>query len=409
VIRLATPDDLPLVVAISGEAYAAYEPVLGSLPLPATEDYAPRIAAGEVWLLGQDGVLVWERHPEHALIYSVAVRPAAHGQGLGRVLLDAAERMTAAAGLRELRLYTNALMTRNLAIYAGRGYVETGRRPHPLRPAFTIIDMAKPITSPETELRRLLDVMARLRAPDGCPWDQVQDFDSIAPYTIEEAYEVADAIARRDWVGLPDELGDLLFQVVYHARMAEEAGRFDFSAVARAITDKMIRRHPHVFAGETIAPGFWEAQKSAERAARREAGTLAGVPANLPALTRAMKLTARAARVGFDWPDAAAVLDKLTEETAELRAELPQADPARMADELGDMLFVMANLARKLGLNPEACLAGANAKFTRRFEGVEAMLAAEGRTPAEAGLEAMEAAWQRVKRKEAQTDGGGAP
>ena len=283
---------------------------------------------------------------------------------------------------------------------AKRGFRETGRRPHPKRADLQVVDMAKPIIPAETELRRLLDVMARLRAPDGCPWDQVQDFDSIAPYTIEEAYEVADAIARRDWTDLPDELGDLLFQVVYHARMAEEAGRFGFADVARGIADKMIRRHPHVFAGEEARPGSWEAGKSAERAAKRLGGILAGVPVALPALTRAAKLTARAARVGFDWPDAESVLDKLAEETAELRAELPVADPARLADEVGDMLFVLANLARKLGLNPETCLHAANAKFTRRFEGVEALLAAKGVTPGEAGLAAMEAGWQSVKAAE---------
>ncbi|WP_174247358.1 nucleoside triphosphate pyrophosphohydrolase [Acidisphaera sp. L21] len=262
--------------------------------------------------------------------------------------------------------------------------------------------MAKPIVPPEAELRRLLNVMARLRAGDGCPWDKVQDFDSIAPYTIEEAYEVADAIARRDWGDLPDELGDLLFQVVYHARMAEEEGRFAFADIARGIADKMIRRHPHVFDGKDLAPGAWEAGKSAERAARKQGGALAGVPVALPALTRAAKLTSRAARVGFDWPDAGAVLDKLAEETAELRAELPGADPARLQDEVGDMLFVLANLARKLNLNPETCLQAANAKFTRRFEGVEAMLAAQGQTPEEAGLTAMEAAWQAVKKQENQ-------
>ncbi len=399
-MRQAVAADEALVRAISLAAYRDYEPVLGALPMPAVEAYGPRIAAGQVWLLGGDGVLVIERHPDHALIYSVAVRPERHGAGLGGRLLDAAERMAASWGVAELRLYTNALMTLNQAIYAKRGFRETGRRPHPKRASFTIVDMAKPVVPAEAELRRLLDVMARLRAPDGCPWDRVQDFDSIAPYTIEEAYEVADAIARRDWAGLPDELGDLLFQVVYHARMAEEAGRFAFADVARGIADKMIRRHPHVFAGATPAADFWEAGKSAERAARHQGGTLAGVPVALPALTRAAKLTARAARVGFDWPDAGAVLDKLAEETAELRAELPGADPARLADEVGDMLFVLANLARKLGLNPETCLHAANAKFTRRFEGVEARLAAEGRTPGEAGLAAMEAAWQAVKGDE---------
>ncbi len=394
-IRLAAAADEALVVAITREAYADYEPLLGAPAVPVTEDYAPRIAAGEVWLLDGSGVLVLERHADHATIFNVAVRPDRHGHGLGRTLLDAAERIAASWGVPELRLYTNALMTRNLAIYTGRGYRELGRRPNPKRPSFTIVDMAKPIVPAEAELRRLLDVMARLRAPDGCPWDRVQDFDSIAPYTIEEAYEVADAIARRDWAALPDELGDLLFQVVYHARMAEEAGRFAFADVARAIADKMVRRHPQVFAGaEAVA---WEAHKAAERGA---GGVLAGVPVALPALTRAAKLTGRAGRVGFDWPDAAAVLDKLAEETAELRAELDEADPARLADEVGDMLFVLANLARKLGLNPETCLHAANAKFTRRFEGVEALLAARGETPAEVGLEAMEAAWAEVKRGE---------
>jgi nucleoside triphosphate diphosphatase len=263
-----------------------------------------------------------------------------------------------------------------------------------------------PLPAPAAELLRLIDIMARLRDPRrGCPWDVAQDFASIAPYTIEEAYEVADAILRRDFVGLPDELGDLLFQVVYHARLAEEEGRFAFADVARLCCDKMVRRHPHVFGdaaartagGQTAA---WEEQKQGERATRAEVGVLAGIPLGLPALTRAEKLTRRAARVGFDWPDAGAVLEKLDEEVAELRAELPAADPARLADEMGDLLFVMANLARKLGLDAERCLREANAKFARRFAAVEAALAAEGRTPDEASLDDMEAAWQRVKRTE---------
>jgi ATP diphosphatase len=271
-------------------------------------------------------------------------------------------------------------------------------------------DAPDPRPDPAAELARLLAIMARLREPGGCPWDQVQDFASIAPYTIEEAYEVAEAIARGpDFPALQDELGDLLFQVVYHARMAEEAGRFGFADVARAIADKMIRRHPHVF-GEATArdaaaqTAAWEAQKAAERAARAESGTLAGLPAGLPALTRALKLTRRAARVGFDWPDAAAVLDKLEEEAAELRAELKDgtqaADPTRLADEVGDLLFVLANLARKLELDPEACLRGANAKFERRFGQVEQRLARAGFLPADVTLEAMEAAWQAVKAEE---------
>ncbi len=260
--------------------------------------------------------------------------------------------------------------------------------------------------SAKAELHRLLAIMAALRDPaTGCPWDKEQTFDTIAPYTIEEAYEVADAITRRDFSSLPDELGDLLFQVVYHARMAEEAGHFAFADVARAISDKMIRRHPHVFgdaaardaAAQTAA---WETQKSAERAARQETGTLAGVPAGLPALTRAEKLTHRAARVGFDWPDAAAVLAKLDEEIGELKAELADADPARLTDELGDLLFVLANLARKLKLDPEACLRHANDKFTRRFNAMEQMLARLGRDLKGETLETMEAAWQAVKRAE---------
>ena len=272
----------------------------------------------------------------------------------------------------------------------------------------------------EAELRRLLEIMAALRDPaTGCPWDNEQTFDTIASYTIEEAYEVADAIARRDFAALPDELGDLLFQVVYHARMAEEAGYFRFADVARAISDKMIRRHPHVFGDAVPAPdplgtatglvlrgpatgqtAAWEAQKSAERAARQETGTLAGVPAGLPALTRAEKLTRRAARVGFDWPDAGAVLAKLDEEIGELKAELAEADPARLTDEVGDLLFVLANLARKLKLDPEACLRHANDKFARRFNAMEQMLAREGRDLQGETLEAMEAAWQAVKRDE---------
>jgi ATP diphosphatase len=262
------------------------------------------------------------------------------------------------------------------------------------------------------ELRRLLRIMAALRDPTGgCPWDREQSFETIAPYTIEEAYEVADAIARRDWPSVADECGDLLLQVVYYAQMGAEDGRFDFAAIARGIAEKMIRRHPHVFGTETrettaAQTAAWEAQKAEERARRAETGVLAGIPLALPALTRAAKLTRRAARVGFDWPDAAAVLDKLDEETAELRAELDtgadpaRPDPARLADELGDMLFVLANLARKLDLDPEACLRGANAKFERRFGAIEAALAAEGRSPDEASLAEMEAQWQAAKAAE---------
>jgi nucleoside triphosphate diphosphatase len=262
--------------------------------------------------------------------------------------------------------------------------------------------------SAESELRRLLDIMAALRDPaTGCPWDKDQTFDTIAPYTIEEAYEVADAIDRRDFAALPGELGDLLFQVVYHARMAEEERRFTFADVAREIADKMIRRHPHVF-GDAVSRdtatqhAAWEVQKEFERAARAETGALAGVPRALPALTRAEKLTARAARVRFDWPNAEAVLEKLDEEVAELRAELPAADQARLADEVGDLLFVLANLARKLKLDPEACLRHANEKFARRFNAIEQHAEHGGRSLTEMTLEDMEALWQMVKRDEQQ-------
>ena len=253
-----------------------------------------------------------------------------------------------------------------------------------------------------TETVRLLDVMARLRDPvAGCPWDQVQTFATIAPYTVEEAYEVADAIARQDLAALPDELGDLLLQVVYHARMAEEAGLFSYGDVARSIADKMERRHPLIFAPGADAPaGGYEAHKQAERAARQQSGTLDGIAAGLPSLTLAAKLTERVARVGFDWPDPPAVLAKLDEEVAELQAELPGGDPARIADEMGDLLFVAANLARKLGVDPEACLTQACAKFARRFLFVEQRLADQGYAPADATLDQMEAHWAEAKAAE---------
>ena len=255
-------------------------------------------------------------------------------------------------------------------------------------------------------IARLLAIMARLRDREtGCPWDIEQDFDSIAPYTIEEAYEVADAIARADMDHLREELGDLLLQVVYHAQMASEAGHFDFAEVVRGISDKMVRRHPHVFGTESRDKSAadqtrdWERIKAAERSARA-ASALDGVAAGLPALTRAVKLQARAARVGFDWPDAAAVLDKIAEETAELVEAREAGDPARRTEEYGDLMFVMANLARHLDIDPEAALRAANAKFTRRFHAVEAGLAAEGRRPEEATLAEMDALWDRVKRGE---------
>ena len=249
------------------------------------------------------------------------------------------------------------------------------------------------------ETRRLLDVVASLRDPNtGCSWDRGQDFDSIAPYTIEEAYEVADAIARRDYAALPDELGDLLLQVVYHARVAEEAGLFSYADVARTIADKMIRRHPHVFADASPDTHSWEDAKQTERTRRSEIGALAGVPRNLPALSRAAKLSARAARVGFDWPEAAQAIDKLDEEIRELRNEVLEADTARLTDEIGDVLFAAANVARKLGLDPEACLRQAGDKFTRRFQAMEAHAEQAGCSLGEYSLEQQEALWQTVKR-----------
>jgi ATP diphosphatase len=263
-------------------------------------------------------------------------------------------------------------------------------------------------SDPEAETARLIAVMARLRDPlSGCPWDLEQDFASIAPYTIEEAYEVADAIARGDMADLRDELGDLLLQVVYHARLAEEAGAFGFAEVARGIGDKMVRRHPHVFGDasrdKTAAQQArdWEAIKAAERAAApTPPSALDGVALGLPALTRAVKLQNRAARVGFDWPDAGAVLDKIAEETAELVEARAAADPSRVAEEFGDLMFVMANLARHLGVDPEAALRAANAKFTRRFQGVEAALRRAGRTPAQSDLAEMDALWDAAKAAE---------
>ena len=262
------------------------------------------------------------------------------------------------------------------------------------------------------ETDRLIEVMARLRNPEGgCPWDLEQSFDTIAPYTIEEAYEVADAIAQGDRAQLKEELGDLLLQVVYHARMAEEEDAFAFEDVARAIADKMVRRHPHVFGDATVADAEaqtanWEAQKAAERARQAEAdgvrpSALDGVPLGMPALTRAEKLTRRAARVGFDWPHVDQVFDKMAEEIAELRHEIAESAPReRLEDELGDLLFCMANLARHLKLDPEHALRAANAKFERRFRAVEASFAAEGRDIADATLDAMEERWQRVKKAE---------
>lgn len=258
-------------------------------------------------------------------------------------------------------------------------------------------------------IERLLEIMRRLRHPDtGCPWDIEQDFDSIAPYTIEEAYEVADAIARRDWPDVEGELGDLLLQTVYHTAMGEEAGHFSFASVVREISDKMVARHPHVFGDASRDKSAdqqtadWEAIKAVERAGKAQQGTLDGVAIGLPALLRALKLQKRAARVGFDWPSTTQVLDKITEEAAELVEAKDQLTQTEVEEEFGDLLFVMANLGRHLGLDPEAALRSANAKFTRRFEGVEARLAQQGKTPAQSDLAEMDALWDAVKASERQ-------
>jgi ATP diphosphatase len=255
---------------------------------------------------------------------------------------------------------------------------------------------------------RLLDIMARLRDPQsGCPWDVKQNFKTIAPYTIEEAYEVADAIERGDMAGLREELGDLLLQVVFHAQMARESGRFDFDAVADGIADKMIARHPHVFADARIESAAaqtraWEEHKAAEREAKDNGGTLDGVPLALPALVRAEKLQKRAARVGFDWPNIAPVFDKIREELAELEHEVDvKAAKARLTDELGDILFALANLARWLGIDAESALRSTNAKFERRFKRIEARLAERGRAPVQSSLEEMDRLWDEAKGEEA--------
>jgi ATP diphosphatase len=254
------------------------------------------------------------------------------------------------------------------------------------------------------QMQRLVAIMARLRDPaTGCPWDLEQDFATIAPYTIEEAYEVADAIERGDMGDLKGELGDLLFQSVYHAQMAAEAGQFGFADVARAIADKMVARHPHVFGDDSRDKTAdqqtqdWERVKAAERAARAETRTLDGVAVGLPALLRAVKLQKRAARVGFDWPDIAQVLDKLVEEAREVAEARDRLSQAEIEEEVGDLLFVMANLARHLNVDPETALRAANAKFTRRFNGVEDELARRGKMPAQSTLEEMDAIWNTIR------------
>jgi MazG family protein len=264
---------------------------------------------------------------------------------------------------------------------------------------------------PETlrPIDRLLAIMARLRDPaGGCPWDLEQTFATVAPYTVEEAYEVADAIERQNLSDLKEELGDLLLQVVFHARMAEEQGAFAFDDVANAINDKMIRRHPHVFAEETYESlahqkAGWEELKAAEREAKGKTGSaslLDDIPMSLPALTRAVKLSKRAAKVGFVWPDISHVVDKLDEELAELKDEIAAGDLEKARQEMGDVLFVVANLARTLEVDPEDALRFTNAKFVRRFHYVEKVLAERGRTPDQSDLAEMDALWEDAKAAE---------
>ncbi len=272
-------------------------------------------------------------------------------------------------------------------------------------------------SSPKT-VDGLIEIMAALRTPrTGCPWDLEQTFESIAPYTIEEAYEVAEAIQRKDMADLKDELGDLLLQVVYHARMAEEAGAFDFFDVVDAISDKMTRRHPHVFGTDeeranTKLDGLWErvkAEEKAKRGTREEDGgepsVLDGVPIALPAMTRAVKLQDKAARVGFDWPDLGPVFDKAKEELRELEVAIEDAqkqggDKKHIVAEYGDFVFVVANVARHLGIDPEAAVRETNAKFERRFKRIETLLAEDGRTPNQSDLEEMDRLWDRAKSEE---------
>jgi nucleoside triphosphate diphosphatase len=286
--------------------------------------------------------------------------------------------------------------------------------PHPNQRQATMFNPAKETARnlPADAMERLLAVMRQLRNPDGgCPWDLEQNFATIAPYTIEEAYEVADAIERRDMAALKDELGDLLLQVVFHAQMAREAGSFDFETVAAAIAEKMIRRHPHVFGDVSIKTAdaqtaAWEDHKESERRAKasaegRAASVLDGVAAGLPALMRALKLQRRAARVGFDWLKIADVFLKIDEELAEIKSEIENhGTPERIQDEIGDLLFAVVNLARHLNVDPEASLRHANAKFERRFRQVEERLGEAGHSASGVDLDALEALWQQVKAAE---------
>ena len=263
------------------------------------------------------------------------------------------------------------------------------------------------IKNPKGGMPRLIEIMRALRDPNaGCPWDIEQSFETIAPYTIEEAYEVADAIERKNWSELRGELGDLLLQSIYHAQMASEAGLFDFDDVTNDISDKMVARHPHVFGDESRDKSAaqqtqdWEKIKEAERTAKMRGGVLDDVALGLPALMRAVKLQKRAARVGFDWPDISMVIDKIVEEARELSEAQQANDHAHLAEEYGDMLFVIANLGRHLNINPEEALRSANSKFTRRFRFIETELKKRGKSPEQSDLDEMDALWDAAKEQE---------
>jgi ATP diphosphatase len=263
------------------------------------------------------------------------------------------------------------------------------------------------IKNPKGGMPRLIEIMRALRDPDaGCPWDIEQTFETIAPYTIEEAYEVADAIERENWFELRGELGDLLLQSVYHTQMAAEAGLFNFDDVVNDISDKMVTRHPHVFGDESRDKSAdqqtqdWEKIKAAERAAKKRGGVLDDVALGLPALMRAVKLQKRAARVGFDWPDISMVVDKIVEEARELSEAQTEHDPDHLVEEYGDLLFVIANLGRHLNIDPEEALRQANSKFTRRFRFIEAELTKRGKSPEQSDLDEMDALWNAAKAHE---------
>ncbi|WP_120501616.1 nucleoside triphosphate pyrophosphohydrolase [Roseovarius sp. EL26] len=263
------------------------------------------------------------------------------------------------------------------------------------------------IHDPNGGMPRLLEIMRRLRDPEtGCPWDVEQDFSTIAPYTIEEAYEVADAIERSAWAELKSELGDLLLQAVFHAQIAQDQDLFTFDDIVNSVSNKMVARHPHVFGDESRDKSAeqqtrdWETIKATERAGQAQTGVLDGVAVGLPALMRAVKLQKRAARVGFDWPEIDQVLDKITEEVSEIKDAVAHSTQDHVEEEFGDLLFVIANLARHMQIDPETALRRANAKFTRRFERIEALLALEGRSPQESNLDEMDSLWDQAKAEE---------